>query len=248
MQSRTFFRLLSAVCLWSAVSTAAQAQPLFFSDQLTYTGTWKEYTSNGQGLDPIATGTFNGGGLTVNFETPAGAGTGNIFGTAGNYFALTSPTVNSTQNRTFFDNNLTSATTQQSGSTSGTTGAFDPTGGVFNPAVSGDWLSFAFTATLNGLGGATAGGTEFVFDNTGGGTGPTSASGSFQGLFQNTGAGGNGHYYLVEFNVTGGVGTQSYIDGVAIPEPASCLAFAVVFAASAGYGWRRKRAVGTVAA
>lgn len=254
MFSRCLFKLLAAVGLWSAVSGAAQAQYLFYSDSFNFSGSWSSYNSLSDaqsGSNAVGSGAWASQPFTIFAD---GTAANNIFQTA--FYAIPGlppflgvydPTPGTLQNtNVFFDGSDKSANITQSGSTQGGTSRFDPTGALSPGASGGDWLSYAFNAKAAGIDFPNPAGTPPYqsFSN------PSSVSGAFSGIFQNTGAGGTGLFYAVD--LTGSFGgaralgqpinpTDAFISGT-IPEPTSCIAFAMVFAASAGYGYRRRQA------
>ncbi|MEI7687565.1 MAG: hypothetical protein WCL32_21365 [Planctomycetota bacterium] len=251
MLSRSLLlRLMMAVCLVSGTSNFAQAQvaPYFQSDALTYQGTWTSYSTNPIG-SPFATQTGSGSIGTTQLWAQMGGDSDPATYFIATPFTLPPPGIfainlksdGSDQpfNTSFWNTALTEYTTQQIGSTTGGDSYFDPKS-VGGGPDEGNWVYYNFQATLTGLNGI---GSPPSDTNA-----PTGAYGFLKGVFQNTGPGGDGLFYAVDFQVgfgSGGVplpGTgNSFGSNLVIPEPTSCVAFAMMFAASAGYGWRRRK-------
>jgi len=236
---------MMAVCLVSGTSNVAQAQvaPYFQSDALTYQGTWTSYTTNPIG-SPFATQTATGNIGTTQLLAQMEGNSAPLTYNIGSNLATPPPGVfniylnlnGSDQpfNTSFWNAALTEYTTQQIGSTTGGDSYFDPKGVGAGPDA-GNWVFYNFEATLTGLNG-----TGSPPSTTGL---PTDGYGFLKGVFQNIN--GDGQFYAVDFQVGFGGSTgalpSAFGSNLVIPEPTSCVAFAMMFAASAGYGWRRRK-------
>jgi hypothetical protein len=215
MFSRCLFKLLAVVGLWSAVSGAAQAQYLFYSDSFNFSGSWSSYNSLADaqsGSNAVGGGAWASQPFTIFAD---GTAANNIFQTA--FYAIPGlppflgvydPTPGTLQNtNVFFNDADKSANITQSGGTQGGTSRFDPTGALSNAASGGDWLSYAFNAKAAGIDFPNANGTP-PYQSL---SNPSSVSGAFSGIFQNTGAGGTGLFYAVD--LTGSFGGEQGTHG-----------------------------------
>jgi len=183
-------------------------------------------------------------------------GTGNTSNTSKGFFQIYNDPANSTtKNNAFWAQDLKSITVNETAQNvkgvPGKESRFSPLAGLGFADTQGEYLSYAFTATASGLQGVPLAGGGFA-DVTGVATG---FSGSLNAIFQNTVGLGNpalDGFYSINLNFN----NISSLDGTftnfinkddlfasttVIPEPASCLTFAMVFAASAGFGWRKSR-------
>jgi hypothetical protein len=206
-------------------------------------------------LYPPSGGPPNSSIITTNWysSTNGTPGTGNTSNTSLGFFQLyNDPTNAKTSSFAFWDQSLSSFTMSESGT--GVKGApgfesrFSPLAGLGFVETQGEYLSYAFTATASGLNGVPNGG---VFeDNAGIATG---FSGAFNAIFQNTG--GNPAlegFYAINLNFNNSTTldgsftnfinpSNQFAGATVIPEPTSVVAFGMIFAASAGFGWRKSR-------
>ncbi len=212
------------------------------------------YVSNN--LTPPGNPVGNASIFTTNWysSTTAVPGTGNSSNTSLGFFQMyNDPTNGNTVNNSFWDQSLKTLTLNESGGgVPGVPGAesrFSPLAGLGIVETQGNYLQYAFTATASGLTGTPNGGN--IEDIT---SGASNFTGAFNAIFQNTG--GNpaleGFYNIsLNFNNSSTVGSEGltfnntpvdlFASATVLPEPASCLTFAMVFAASAGFGWRKNR-------
>jgi len=249
---------------------AAYAEPYFITDSFNFSGSWTGFNSNPLTgpAQAVSSGTMSTADMNMYFNSnlpsfPAnhyyqslvGAPALNFFGVYGINDAVTKTSVT-------FDPSYQSVTLSEKGATTGTLSRFDA-GRNNSLTQGGDWLDYTLSATLLGVNGDPK---TMSADNNG--SVPIDASGYFHGVFFNSAAGpGEPTYYDVTLQLGNrgapspdpSIGTGYYgasntagpgfpgsgvnAVGAVIPEPTSCLAFAMVFAASAGYGWRRKRQV-----
>lgn len=183
-------------------------------------------------------------------------GTGNTSNQSLGFFQIYNDPANpNTKSNAFWDQDLKSITVSESSANvtgvPGKESRFSPLAGLGFADTQGEFLSYAFTATASGLDGVKVMDGQ-IQDVNGIATGFT---GSLNAIFQNTVGLGNpalDGFYAVNLNFN----NSSTLDGsftnfinqndlyssnTVIPEPASCLTFAMVFAASAGFGWRKSR-------
>lgn len=249
MISRSLVRLVAALCVWAAAQGAAQAQ-FFITEAYTYTGSWTAYDAGTNA--PVAQGTITTP-VGVYVSTAAGGSgpfwfieSGNAAATSGsnlNFFGIYSGVTPTSAAGDYFyqDPAATTFGTNQSGTN--LAGRFDPNS-VGVGASSGTWESYTFDMFMNLGVGPNGAGPSTDLDPAGY---PINGVGSFSGQFLNVG--GDGLRYAVDltFNynpanpASGGPIMNAFGSNTIMPEPASCVAFAMVFAASAGYGWRRRK-------
>jgi hypothetical protein len=211
------------------------------------------------GIYPPSGGPPNSSIITTNWysSTNATPGTGNTSNQSLGFFQLYNDPSNplNTQHTAAFSQDLTSITVSETGKNvkgaPGLESRFSPTAGLGFKETTGEYLSYAFNATATGLNGVPIMGGTAIGDNTGV---ATNLTGTFNALFQNTG--GNAAlegFYAINLNLNGNstvdpVNFPNFINPndlfastLVIPEPASCVTFAMIFAATAGFGWRRTR-------
>jgi len=213
-----------------------------------------------QGLYPPGGSAPNSTILTTNWysSTNGTPGTGNTSNQSLGFFQLYNDPTNSKSTNTAVANTNTGTMTVN-GSGANVTGApgfesrFSPLAGLGFKETQGEFLTYAFTATASGLKNTVDPSQGFQDNNNA--QGQTAINGSFNALFQNTG--GNpaleGFYNInVNFNSLSTLNSsfKNFINpldqfaagsSAVVPEPASCLTFAMIFAASAGFGWRKSR-------
>lgn len=268
MQLRSIGKVLVAVCVWTVAIQGAYAQSYFMGNEsLGYTGTWTQFDS---GNKQIASGNvgqadlltylssnsnLNGAppasnGISLQTMVYAAGGTNTPPKDMGNNYLAVFPAAGQASTQVVYNpvNNTWTATA--SGFTTGSGSAFDPTKDGTNPLYPlltdafGDWTSFSFQVMTSNGSAATEGpaGTFTSIGNS------TSATGVFHGVFNNT---GDNTTFVVDLTINninasrangGGpfIGPTDAFQGI-VPEPASCLAFAMVFGASAAFGYRRVR-------
>jgi len=212
------------------------------------------YITNG--LYPASGGPPNSSIITTNWYSSKDAtpGTGNTSNQSLGFFQLYNDPANpSTKNTAAWSQDLKSITISETGANvkglPGLDSRFSPLPSLGFKETTGEYLSYAFNATATGLNGvATMGAIE---DNVGK---AGDFTGSFNALFQNTG--GNkaleGFYDInLNFNNKSTVdpvnfpnfinANDQFASTLVLPEPASMVTFGMIFAASAGFGWRRRQ-------
>jgi hypothetical protein len=268
MLSRSVLRLCAAVCVWAASFQAAHAQFFFAgSESMGYVGNWTAYNTLADalsGANAVGSGAVAQHDMSLYIDktqpftlanplqslyySPSSANAGsNPVGFLGVYNS--DPTKQ--QTFAYYDPGLKSFHIADKGSTTGGVARFDPLG--VGPGGSlGNFLNYSFGINVGGVNGSATG-VFGPFSTPDPGEFQKSSDGFFQGVFQNTN--GSKLFYNVDLQINGnssvnfGGGPNNLLfpngsifgSDTVIPEPASCLTFAMVFAASAGFGWRRSR-------
>jgi hypothetical protein len=261
MLSRFVFRLVAGLCVWAAALEVAKAGPIFVgTESLGYTGTWVAF-SDAALSKVVGSGVVAQHDMSVYFDslTPQSftqqnpiqslyyaAASGNAFNNVNGFLGVYGSDLATQTSSGNWNETLKQFTTSIAGKTTGGVARFDPLG-VGPGGSTGDFLSYSFSAVLGGLNGLND-----VPAFTSSNLNPSSAAGSFNGIFHNTS--GSGLYYAVNLDVNGNSSVQGtagllFPDGsvfssaVQTPEPTSIALLGMSIAGLAGYRLRRRRVV-----
>jgi len=246
---------------WGFYSTLADAQN---NTNLKSSGTIPQlnlgvYLTNG--IYPPGGSAPNSSIITTNWyssKDPKTPGVGNTSNQSLGFFQIYNDPANATtKNNAFWSQDLKSITVNETAQNvkgvAGKESRFSPLAGLGFADTQGEFLSYAFTATASGLNGVPNNGSiqDIGLDKTAKLNG---FSGSLNAIFQNTVGLGNPSldgFYSINLNFnnissldgtfTNFINPNQFASNTVIPEPASCLTFGLVFAASAGFGWRKSR-------